>query len=83
MEGVEPRGRSIECIDCHRVFYLTAEEERWRNMNQLTLPVRCPKCRKARRQKHTIDIDSEKVKARDKSFDEAMARARQVIQKYQ
>ena len=82
MSEVEIRGQSIECVSCGGIFYLTAQEEQWFAAKQLALPVRCRNCRKARRWKHAIDVDSEKVKARDEAFELTMSNARKVINKY-
>ena len=82
VEQIEIRGQSIECVSCGALFYLTAQEEQWFTAKRLSLPARCRNCRKTRRWKHTIDVDSEKVKARDEAFELAMRNAQKVINKY-
>lgn len=80
MEGIETRGKAIECVSCGRVFYLDAQQERWFNAKRLTLPVRCRSCHNARRRKQ--DIDPEEARARDEAFERTMKAAKDEIAKW-
>ena len=45
----------IECVDCGYVFEVSAEEQAWYEEKGFTLPKRCHKCRKTRRNNKSKD----------------------------
>lgn len=80
MDGIETRGRSIQCVACGRVFYLTDQEERWFNAKRLTLPVRCRSCQRARRRER--DMDPERVRAWNEAFEATMRAGEAEIERW-